>query len=286
MYIYLNSKFIKDTEATISPFDHGFLYGVGVFETFRVYKGFPFLLKDHLKRLNQSLKELNIHYEVQMDEAREVIDRLLFLNELEDKDVTVRLNVSAGNGEVGKLTESYFKPNVMYLLRQAPSNNHVEKNVAILQTRRNTPEGSYRLKSHHYLNNILGKRELIETPELEGIFLTKEGYVSEGIVTNIFWVEKGIVYTPSLSTGILNGITRQFIIKCLSTLGIPFVEGEYDLEKLIAADEVFLTNSTQEILRVKHIKNHSFKGDGDMVVNKLKEMYKRYHLKLLTIDEL
>lgn len=286
LYIYLNSEFIKDTEARISPFDHGFLYGLGVFETFRVYKGFSFLLKDHIQRLNQSLEQLNIHYKADVDEAIQVIDRLLFLNKCENKDVTIRLNVSAGNGEVGKLTESYFKPNVMYLLRQAPPNNDIEKNIAILQTRRNTPEGSYRLKSHHYLNNILGKRELIETPELEGIFLTEEGYVSEGIVTNVFWVKKGIVYTPSLETGILNGITRQFIMRCLSTLGIPFQEGQYTLDEMICADEIFLTNSTQEILPVKEMGEHLYPGNEGAVVNKLKGMYKHYHSKLLTIEEL
>ncbi|MGG3926999.1 aminodeoxychorismate lyase [Metabacillus fastidiosus] len=286
LYIYLNSEFIKDTEARISPFDHGFLYGLGVFETFRVYKGFPFLLKDHIERLNQSLEQLNIHYKADMDEAIQVIDRLLFLNKCENKDVTIRLNISAGNGEVGKLTESYFKPNVMYLLREAPPNNDIEKNIAILQTRRNTPEGSYRLKSHHYLNNILGKRELIETPELEGIFLTEEGYVSEGIVTNVFWVKKGIVYTPSLDTGILNGITRQFIMRCLSTLGIPFQEGPYTLDEMIYADEIFLTNSTQEILPVKEMSEHLYPGNEGVVVNKLKGMYKHYHSKLLTIEEL
>ncbi|WP_430000371.1 aminodeoxychorismate lyase [Metabacillus fastidiosus] len=286
MYIYLNSEFIKDTEARISPFDHGFLYGLGVFETFRVYKGFPFLLKDHIERLNQSLEQLNIHYKVDVDEAIKVIDRLLFLNKCENKDATIRLNVSAGNGEVGKLTESYFKPNVMYLLRQAPPNNDIEKNIAILQTRRNTPEGSYRLKSHHYLNNILGKRELIETPELEGVFLTEEGYVSEGIVTNVFWVKKGIVYTPSLDTGILNGITRQFIMRCLSTLGIPVQEGQYTLDEMIHADEIFLTNSTQEILPVKEMGEHLYLGNEGAVVNKLKGMYRHYHSKLLTIEEL
>ncbi|KKI91574.1 4-amino-4-deoxychorismate lyase [Bacillus sp. SA1-12] len=286
MYIYSQSQFIKDTEATISPFDHGFLYGLGAFETFRVYKGFPFLLHDHLKRLQHALNDLGISYKVDADEVFEILQKLLQLNHLENEDVTVRLNISAGIGEVGKLLQPYDQPTVLCFLRKAPPIESIEKHASILKLRRNTPEGTERRKSHHYLNNILGKRELRNSPDVEGIFLTERGYVAEGIVSNIFWVKDQVVYTPSIDTGILNGITRQFVIKCLENLGVKIVEGYYLKKDMLDANEVFITNSSQEVVPIKMVDGHLFLGKGGTVVQKLTELYRSYRTKLLSIDEI
>lgn len=286
MYIYCNSQFIKDVEATISPFDHGFLYGLGAFETFRVYKGFPFLFHDHLKRLQQALNELGISYEIDKDEVSEIIQQLLHLNNLKEDDVTVRFNISAGNGEVGKLLQPYNHPTVLCFIRKAPVTESTEKNATILRIRRNTPEGATRLKSHHYLNNVLGKRELKDTPDVEGIFLTEQGFVAEGIVSNIFWVKNNIVYTPSIETGILNGITRRFVIRCLDHLGITCREGFFTQEELLNATEVMVTNSSQEIIPIKKISDREYQGYDGVIIQKLAELYKRYRTKLLSIDEI
>jgi 4-amino-4-deoxychorismate lyase len=286
VYIYCNSQFIKDTEATISPFDHGFLYGLGAFETFRMYKGYPFLLHDHLTRLQHALDELEITYKVDAEFVYEMLQQLLRLNHLEEEDVTVRLNISAGNGEVGKLLQPYNHPTVLCFLRKAPPIQKVEKNTAILQRRRNTPEGTQRLKSHHYLNNILGKRELRDSPDVEGIFLTEQGYVAEGVVSNIFWVKEGIVYTPSVETGIIDGITRQFVIKCLKKLGIPICEGFYTKRELLDATEVMITNSSQEVVPVKKVDEYVFEGYNGIIVQKISELYCHYRSKLLSIDQL
>lgn len=286
MYIYCNSQFIKDSEATISPFDHGFLYGLGAFETFRVYKGFPFLLHDHLKRLQNAINELGISYKIDADEVVEMIQQLLRLNHCEEEDVTVRYNISAGNGEVGKLLQPYGSPTVLCFLRKAPMIQRVEKNATILQLRRNTPEGTERLKSHHYLNNILGKRELRGTPDVEGIFLTERGYVAEGIVSNVFWTKNNVVYTPSVETGILNGITRQFLIKCLEKLEIPLCEGLYTQNDLLDATEVMITNSSQEVIPIKTMSDSTFLGNEGIVVQKLRDLFDCYRTKLLSIDQL
>ncbi|MDQ0228497.1 aminodeoxychorismate lyase [Metabacillus niabensis] len=286
MYIYCNSQFIKDTEATISPFDHGFLYGIGAFETFRIYKGFPFLLHDHMRRLQEALRELGIYYQIDFDEIKSIIKQLVKLNGFEEEDVTARLNISAGVGEVGKLVQDYRQPTILLFIRKAPSLEVEEKNAAFLKLRRNTPEGDFRLKSHHYLNNILGKRELINHPDVEGIFLTREGYIAEGIVSNIFWIKGNKVYTPSLDTGILNGITRLFVIKCLAILNIPCEEGFYPKEEIKGASEVLITNSSQEILAVKKVDSYELAGKDGEVYRKLNELYARFRSKLLSIDEM
>lgn len=286
MYIYHNSKFIKDSEATISPFDHGFLYGLGVFETFRVYKGFPFLLYDHLDRLQVAVDELRIPYKINRQEIFDMIQELITLNHCDSEDVTVRLNISAGNGEVGQLLQDYDNPTVLCFLRKAPPAKMTEKNATILKLRRNTPEGNYRLKSHHYLNNILGKRELIQTPHLDGIFLTEQGFVAEGIVSNIFWGDENAVYTPLLDTGILNGITRQFVIKCLQLLQIPVKEGFFIKEQMFNSKEVIMTNSSQEVLAIKEIDGYEFSGKNGIMIQKLNDLYEKNRMKLLSIDEL
>lgn len=286
MYIYHNSKFIKDSEATISPFDHGFLYGLGVFETFRVYKGFPFLFHDHLDRLQVAVDELGISYKINRQEIFHMIQELITLNHCDFEDVTVRLNISAGNGEVGQLLQAYNNPTVLCFLRKAPPAKMIEKNATVLKLRRNTPEGNYRLKSHHYLNNILGKRELIETPNIDGIFLTEQGFVAEGIVSNIFWGDENGIYTPSLDTGILNGITRQFVMKCLQLLQIPVKEGFFVKEQMFNSKEVIMTNSSQEVLAIKEIDEYEFSGKDGIMIQKLNDLYEKNKMKLLSIDEL
>ncbi len=254
MYIYINGECVLENEAKISPFDHGFLYGLGLFETFRVYNGHPFLLDDHFQRLAISLQQLNIRFDLNKKEICEIITQLLALNKL--KDAYIRFNVSAGNAPIGLQTEVYSSPNVIVFIKPMPSLVHKKKAV-FLNTPRNTPEGAERLKSHHYLNNIIGKREVISA-DTEGIFLTNNGYVAEGVVSNIFWVKENKVYTPSLQTGILNGITRQFVIELLKKNAIPITEGFYSTKDVLEADEVFITNSIQEVVTITMLNNHLF----------------------------
>ncbi|KEZ49658.1 aminodeoxychorismate lyase [Metabacillus indicus] len=276
MYIYLNSEFIQAEDARISPFDHGYLYGLGVFETFRVYKGHPFLLNDHMSRLQKAMRELNIQLDDSSLNIEEVIQRLLLLNDLQDEDVSVRLNVSAGDGGLMFGALEYREPTVMMFMRKLPElPADLEKRGVLLSVPRNTPEGKERIKSHHYLNNVLAKREAGNDPSVEGIFLTKDGFVAEGIVSNLFWVKDECVYTPSLDTGILNGITRQFVIRCLEKEGMRWVEGRFTADELLQADEVFAVNSVQEIIPLKEIGSSVFSGKNGAVTQTLKRIYKQ-----------
>lgn len=283
MYIYLNGQIVSGEEAKISVFDHGFMYGLGLFETFRVYQGHPFLLDDHLQRLRTSLEELRINWAMTNDQVYEILNELLVKNNLQD--AYIRLNVSAGNEGLGLMTEPYHQPTTIIYIKALPPMDPEKKGV-ILQTIRNTPEGSERLKSHHYLNNILGKREIGRAVDREGIFLTKEGYIAEGVVSNIFWVKHGIVYTPSTQTGILNGITRKFILKLLKLNGIPYEEGFYNLEELLTSEEVFVTNSIQEIVSLTQVNDTMFPGKKGKIVNLLISDYNKWTRTLLSITEL
>ena len=276
MYIYLNGQVVHQEEAKISPYDHGYIYGLGLFETFRIYDGHPFLLDDHLARLREGLSALSINFKPVRKDVVEIITKLLHVNDI--KNAYIRFNVSAGVGDIGLQTGLYVKPTVIVFIKPLPSavEADYEKKGVILKQVRNTPEGNFRLKSHHFLNNILGKREIGSDPTTEGIFLTKEGYVAEGVTSNLFWIKGNELFTPALETGILNGITRQFVIKIARSLGIEVHIGCYKVEELLSCDEAFVTNSIQEIVPLREINNVLLHGKNGVIIRKLQEIYALY----------
>ncbi|KEK21720.1 aminodeoxychorismate lyase [Bacillus gaemokensis] len=285
MLIYVNGAYVEASEAKISPYDHGYLYGLGVFETFRIYNGHPLLLDDHYERLMESLSALQIEWTMTKDDVLRILQDLLIRNGLDH--AYIRFNVSAGMGEIGLQTETYERPSIIVFIKSLTAPGEViEKEGVILEQKRNTPEGAYRLKSHHYLNNILGKREIGNVANKEGIFFTEEGYVAEGIVSNIFWVKEGVLYTPSLETGILNGITRAFIIKIAEILDMQVEEGFFIKEELLSADEVFVTNSIQEIVPLFQIEGRAFPGKEGEVTKRLMCVYETHREKLCSRNEL
>lgn len=285
MLIYVNGTYVEASEAKISPYDHGYLYGLGVFETFRIYNGHPFLLDDHYERLMDALSALQIEWKLMKDDVLRILQELLERNGLDH--AYVRFNVSAGIDEIGLQTGVYEEPSVIVFIKPlAAPGAVVEKEGVILKQARNTPEGAFRLKSHHYLNNILGKREIGNVVSKEGIFFTEAGYVAEGIVSNLFFVKESILYTPSLETGILNGITRAFIIRIAEMLNIQVKEGFFTKGELLSADEVFVTNSVQEIVPLRHIEGRDFPGKEGEVTRELMHVYEMHRENLWSRNEL
>ncbi|WP_018395588.1 aminodeoxychorismate lyase [Bacillus sp. 37MA] len=268
MYTYVNGEIIKNEDVRISPYDHGFLYGIGVFETFRTYNGRPFLLDEHLIRLNESLTELNIDLQLNRSNVEKILSMLFDANGWEN--AYIRLNVSAGDGEVGLQTTPYRNPNMIVFQKPLTGTESLaEKKGEWLTLRRNSPEGRYRLKSHHYLNNMFGKREVGNDPKVEGIFLTENGYIAEGVVSNIFWTQQNTLYTPARETGILAGVTRRFVMKIAREAGMNVEEGLYHPEDVYAADEAFVTNSIQEIVPLSALGNTTFPGAEGAAVKAL-----------------
>lgn len=258
MIIAVNGSLQDEREAVISAYDHGFLYGIGLFETFRTYGGRPFLLDEHLSRLSSGCAELGIRVRLESETVRQWIGSLLEANGLADG--YFRLSVSAGAEALGLPTQPYERPNIILyvkeLPRPSPATDEVGKAMQLLRLRRNSPEGSSRFKSFHYMNNVLAKREMAAYPwakGAEGLFLDRDGYVAEGIVSNVFFCNKGTVFTPSPDTGLLPGITRAFVIGLLRREGIPVEEGRYLWNKLLMAEEIFVTNSIQELVPVTRL---------------------------------
>lgn len=253
MRVYVNGTIHPAEEAMVSVLDHGFLYGIGLFETLRVYDRRLFLWDAHYARLCSGLLALQIALEWTSQELADAIMQTVEANEL--TDAYVRLSVTAGSEGVGLVADGYQRPSLFVFAKPvAPLADQPQpKRLQTLSLARQTAEGHRRFKSHNYLNNALARQEVGPRLDVEGLFLTHDGYVAEGIVSNVFWLKDGRLYTPSLDTGILGGITRQHVLTLADRLKLPAEEGCYRPEALLAADEVFVTNSVMEIVPVSEI---------------------------------
>ncbi len=272
MHCWMNGTYMLAKELKISPFDHGFLYGIGFFETFRTYDGHVFLFSKHLERLQSALAEYRIVMPYTKEELLTVIRRL---DELAGgTNGYFRLNISAGAHDIGLAPNEYTEPTVIVFRKElADVKRGTEKVGVWLTTPRNEPESSVRHKSHHFLNNVGGRLELPSLKEMEGLFVTKEGFVAEGITSNVFWVKDNHLYTPSIETGILPGTTRAFILKMAKDLNMQVSEGFYSKEDVEEADEVFVTNAVQELVPLKSIGNHPLQGHKGIIYGRLHERY-------------
>lgn len=265
MFVLQNGIIEKAGEARLSVFEHGFMYGLGQFETFRVYDGHPFLLDEHMLRLERGLREMNIKWTYDRNGVTSQIEKVLSANNW--KNAYIRFNVSAGPAPLGLEQASYDQPEVIIYAKPLERSTGVHlspKRAQVLQTKRNTPESDVRLKSHHYFNSILGKNEIRGLPDTEGLFLTREGYVAEGVVSNVFWRKGTTLYTPAVQTGILPGITRKAVMMLAEKRGFYIRQGCFPAKMLLEAEEAFVTNSIQEISPLLGVNKHSYPYHSDL----------------------
>jgi 4-amino-4-deoxychorismate lyase len=258
MRIGLNGAVPEAGETVIPAPDHGLLYGIGLFETFRTYDGRPFALGRRLARLRHGCDTLGIRWTMTDAEVAEWLARVLDANGL--ADAYVRLTVTAGEAGLGLTAGPYERPNTLLMAKPLPPLDErlyrEGRELRILRTPRGEPETPVRLKSLHYMTNVLAKRELAASgasPGAEGLMLTRDGRLAEGIVSNLFFAKDGVVRTPAIDTGILPGITRAIVLELARALGYRTEEGHYTIEDLLEADEVWLTGSVQEIVPVTRI---------------------------------
>lgn len=254
MWLWHNGELRRSAEVTVSVHDHGFLYGMGLFETFRTFGGVPFLFDLHWERLEKSMDALWIDLPYTKREILQAIQDVVRQNEA--PNLYIRLNVSAGVAPLGLHDGRYSRPNVTLLVKPLTEKfEPVEKRLEALPLPRSHPEAAFRLKSHHYMNNILGKRALIDR-EAEGLFADEAGRVVEGLVSNIFWVEQDkSLWTTPLSTGALAGVTRQWLMDTFDVL-----ERDVTFEELERASEIWLTNSVQQIAPVTAYADRTYPG--------------------------
>ncbi|WP_158736659.1 branched-chain-amino-acid transaminase [Alteribacillus sp. YIM 98480] len=263
-WIYLNGEFVKKEDAKISVYDHGFLYGDGVFEGIRVYNGNVYKLEEHLVRLYNSAKSIMLEIPYTMDAITEIIIETLRKNEL--NDAYIRLVVSRGVGNLGLDPASCKAPQLIVIAEELaiyPKELYEHGlEIVTVATRRNRPDVlSPKVKSLNYLNNILVKLEASLAGVSEALMLNNEGYVAEGSADNIFILREGVLYTPPGYIGALEGITRQAIIELAEDLGYALKEEPFTRHDVYTADEVFLTGTAAEVIAVVKVDGRLI-GDG------------------------
>lgn len=262
--VYIDGEYFPKEDAKISVFDHGYLYGDGVFEGIRAYNGRVFKLDEHLKRLYESAHTILLDIPLSIEEMKEAVLETLRRNNL--RDAYIRLVVSRGAGDLGIDPRNCAKATVVIitdkikLYPQEMYDNGLK--LVTVPTRRNLPESiNPMIKSLNYLNNILAKLEAIQSGVEEAVMLNNEGYVAECTGDNIFIIKDGVLITPPVCLGALRGITRDTVLELAKEMGIPTKEAPFTRHDLYVADEAFLTGTAAELIPVVEVDRRRI-GDG------------------------
>lgn len=253
MKIYLDGEFVDKDEAKISVFDHGLLYGDGIFEGIRVYGKCVYRLEEHLERLWYSAKDILLEIPMTPEEMAEAVCESCRQNGIEDG--YIRLLVTRGKGDLGLSPNSCPRATVVIIadtIRLYPEEHYREGlSIVTVPTRRSGPAAlNPAIKSLNYLNNILAKMEAAQNGALEAIMLNDQGYVAECTGDNIFVAHKGVIYTPDVANGALRGITRATVIELAEKAGLTVKECNMTRHEIWNADECFLTGTAAELIPV------------------------------------
>ena len=276
--VYINGEIISRDKVQIPVFDRGLLYGYGLFETMRSYNGHVFYLDRHIARLVNSAGVLGIREALEREKLETGVLRTLKANGLDD--ARIRLTVTAGEGSrsigmpvSGKLT---IIITVEELVLPSPENYLEGLRTSIVSIRRNSKSPMCRLKALGYLENLLAHAEAVDDGSDEAILLNDDGYVAECSASNLFIVETDKLITPPIEAGILPGVTRRVIIDLASSLGIKVAQEAVSVERLLNAEEVFITNSVIEIMPIASVDGRTVgAGSRGKVTERIAEGYKK-----------
>ncbi|MBN2168865.1 MAG: branched-chain-amino-acid transaminase [Actinobacteria bacterium] len=276
----MDGKFVPEDEAKVSVYDHGLLYGDGVFEGIRVYKRRLFMLDEHLKRLFNGAKVIRLEIPILSDDLKERIRETVRINEIDDG--YVRLVVTRGRGDLGLSPFKCGTPNIIIIastIKIYPDEVYRDGlKIITVATRRNNPDAlSPQIKSLNYLNHILAHFEVVNASADEGLMLNDQGYITECVVDNFFIVMDGKVITPPTNVGALHGITREAVFRLCAEHSIMIEEQNLSLVEAYMSDEAFLTGTAAEIAPITYIDDRPI-GDGKPgpVTKRLMEAFKEY----------
>ncbi|EGL16146.1 MULTISPECIES: branched-chain-amino-acid transaminase [Paenibacillus] len=283
-WIYLDGSFVTKEEAKVSVYDHGFLYGDGIFEGIRIYGGNIFKCKEHLDRLYDSAKSIMLNIPLSYQEMQDALVETIRRNEL--RDGYIRLVVSRGPGDLGLDPRRSPKASVIIIVEQLsiyPEEAYINglKTVSV-SSRRNIPDAvNPKIKSLNYLNNILVKIQSNLAGVGEAIMLNSQGYVAEGSSDNIFIIKRGVVFTPPCYIGALEGITRAAIIEICERKGYTLKEEPFTLHDVYVADEVFFTGTAAEVIAVREVDGRIIgEGKAGPITTKLLQEFRS----MVTVD--
>ncbi|MGC8940044.1 MAG: branched-chain-amino-acid transaminase [Candidatus Bathyarchaeia archaeon] len=264
LLVYIDGEYYPKSKAKISVYDHGLLYGDGVFEGIRAYNGIVFKLKEHIDRLYRSAHTIMLQIPIQKEEMIKIVLETLRRNNL--KDAYIRLVVTRGVGDLGLDPRKCQKPTIIVITDKITllKTEAKEKGITtmISWVKRDPVDATtHEIKSLNYLNSILAKIEANISGVDEAICLDKNGFVCEGVAENIFIVKERRIFTPPSYTGALPGITAEVIMNLARKLGYEVIEKNITPYELFNADEVFFTGTAAEIVPVREINKRTI-GDG------------------------
>jgi branched-chain amino acid aminotransferase len=277
--IYIDGEYYPKSQAKISVFDHGLLYGDGVFEGIRAYNGTVFKLKEHVDRLFQSAHSMMLQIPLTREQVIEAVLETLRKNKM--KDAYIRLVVTRGVGDLGLDPRKCPKATIIIISGAIVlhGNEAKEKGITALVSwvRRHPVDAtSHEIKSLNYLNSVMAKIEANAAGADEAICLDKNGFVAEGVGENIFIVKNGKLFTPPVCSGALPGITAQVVTKIAGKLEAEVTESNITPYQLFNADEVFFTGTAAEIVPIREVNKRQI-GDGKPgpVVKKLMAAFQK-----------
>lgn len=285
-FVYVDGEFTEKSKAVVSVFDHGLLYGDGIFEGIRAYNGNVFRLVDHINRLYDSATSIHLNIPLAKKELTEAVLETMRRNQL--KDAYIRLVVTRGVGDLG-VDPALCKTPTVFIIAEpmasvlGPREPKVVRVMVSSYRRDSVDATSHEIKSLNYMNSILAKIEASSAGADDAILLDHRGFVSEATVTNIFLVKGGKVYTPTSAAGILHGITRDRIIRLCSDLGLDVVERDVTPFELNTADEVFLVGTKSEILAVGSVAGTKIGSGGAGPVTR--RLYQEFSKVVLRAEE-
>ncbi len=254
--VYVDGAYYPKSQAKVSVFDHGLLYGDGIFEGIRAYDGSVFKLKEHIDRLYRSAHMIMLEIPISKEEMIDVVVETLRRNSL--KDSYIRLVITRGTGDLGLNPKKCPKPTIICIADTISLHKTGAKDegvTALISWVKRDPVDatSHEIKSLNYLNSILAKIEANINGVDEAICLDKNGFVCEGVAENIFIVRNGKIFTPPSYTGALPGITADTVIELAKSLGLEIRDKIITPYELFNADEVFFTGTAAEIVPVSEI---------------------------------
>lgn len=275
--VYINGKLIPGEEAKVSVFDHGFLYGDGLFETMRAYQRRIFRLEHHLQRLFLSLEYLKFLIPFNFDYLKEAIYKTIEANRLED--AYIRLNVTRGEGATVPDPATCKAPNLIIITREyVPYSSALYQKGykgKIVGVKPSPHMPTISMKTLNFLNHIIAKMEAKASGFNEGIMVNTDGFVTEGTVSNIFMIKGGSLFTPAKEVGLLPGVTRQAVLEIAEAKGLKTREAKITINELLMAEEAFLTNALIEILPLVRVDEHPIgKGIPGPLTQELMSAYK------------
>lgn len=280
MLIYIDGEFVKRSDAKVSVFDHGLLYGDGIFEGIRAYNNRVFRLDDHVDRFFAAAKAIMLDIPNTKAEIKEIVTETCRKNNL--RDGYIRLVATRGVGDLGLSPAKCAAPTVFCIaagISLYPKEMYENGLPVITATQRRNKATVVdpQIKSLNYLNNILAKIEANRAGAQEAIMLTHDGIVAECTGDNIFIVKDGVIYTPPIHVGILDGITRRTVIELAKKADYEVRETEFTLFNVYNADECFLTGTAAECIAVTSADGRVI-GDGKAgeITKKLLELFKGY----------